>query len=103
MKKQKKKEWRTEANDQPLAITATPAQPLHQRSAKETDAQAGKTSKKKLQKPTEIKETILFSTATFCVCNNFARLARCCSFDNMLDPQPQEYERMPKELQEAAL
>jgi hypothetical protein len=25
MKKQKKEQWRTEANDQPLAITATPA------------------------------------------------------------------------------
>jgi hypothetical protein len=78
MKKQKKEEWRTEAKDQPLAISATPAQPLRQRTAKETNAQAGKTSKKKLQKPTEKKETVLFQH------RHLLRVQQLCTLSKML-------------------
>lgn len=103
--KKQKEEWRTEAKNQPLAITATPAQPLRQRTAKETNAQAGKTSKKKLQKPTEKKETQKYFSAPPPSASATTLLAQqdAAAFDNMLDPQLQEYDRMQKELQEAAL
>ncbi|KAE8448563.1 hypothetical protein EG329_009444 [Mollisiaceae sp. DMI_Dod_QoI] len=103
IKKQKNEQWRTEAKDQPLTGSATPIEPLRQRTANETNSQAGKMSKKSHQKPTPKEETQKYfsepSTSAATVPAQQDKIA----LDDMLDPQLAEYDRVQKELQEAAL
>jgi len=105
MRKQRAEEWRTEAKDQPLAITAAPPQPLRQRTATEPNARAGNTSKKNLQKPTEKEETQkYFSTPPPpASATTLPAQQNVVAFDDMLDPQLREYDQMQKEIQKAAL
>jgi hypothetical protein len=105
MRKQREEEWRAEAKDQPLAITTAPPQPLRQRTATETNARAGKTSKNNLQKPTEKEETQKYFSAPPPPASATTLPARqnVAAFDDMLDPQLQEHDQMQKEIQKAAL
>jgi hypothetical protein len=80
MRKQRAEEWRTEAKDQPLVINIAPPQPLRRRTATETNTRAGKTSKKKLQKPVGEEEVQkYFSVPPLPLLRQPARSARCKS------------------------
>jgi hypothetical protein len=53
MRKPKNEQKRTEVRDQPFATIAMPLERLRQCTAQETNAQAGKRSKKNRQNPVE--------------------------------------------------